>query len=104
MAWGSQRDYHTVPERHIQRLLLHHHDNDAFIRFMPFFFQLSGGCPSSGNLSSACALLRLDPLLVRREILSELLWLGHLLTGCACLRDPSLSLAIPSEGLLEGME
>jgi hypothetical protein len=27
MTRGSQRDYHTLVERHVQRLLLHHHYN-----------------------------------------------------------------------------
>jgi hypothetical protein len=37
------------------------HVNDAPVRFMPMFFQLCGGCPSSSGLSSVCLLLHLDP-------------------------------------------
>jgi hypothetical protein len=95
MARGSQRDYHTLVERRVQRLLPHHHynllggflhqhvaiglgmrGNDVLVRFMPIFFQLRGGCPRSDGLSPACLLLQLDPTLVRREIRGKFLWLG----------------------------
>jgi hypothetical protein len=53
---------------------------------------------SSGGLSPACALLHLEPTLVRREILGELLWRRQLLAGGGAAgwwQDPSLPQAFP---------
>jgi hypothetical protein len=106
----------TTPWPNVQRLLLGHHallggflrqqlavglrtlGDDAVVRLKTLIFYLGGDCLSSGGLSPACALLHLEPTLVRREILGELLWRRQLLAGGGAAgwrQDPSLPQAFP---------
>jgi hypothetical protein len=98
MALAGERDNHAMTGRHVQRLLLHHHDgmlvgflsrqlaigvllldDDVVVRLELLFFQLGGSRSSFGGYSLACALL--DPVLLRHHIFGGLLRLRLLLPG-----------------------